>query len=82
MICTFPGDVGFWQAAIRDPDDPEYAALVEAVKAPRVFGIELLYTDHEGSQRTITFFILAPRGDDKWLCSEARHWNLDRPDPR
>jgi hypothetical protein len=76
------GDVGFWQAAIRDPDDPEYAALVEAVKAPRVFGIELLYTDHEGSQRTITFFILAPRGDDKWLCSEARHWNLDRPDPR
>ena len=52
------------------------------MKAPRVFGIELLYTDHEGSQRTITFFILAPRGDDKWLCSEARHWNLDRPDPR
>jgi hypothetical protein len=75
------GDVGFWQAAIRDRDDPEYAALVEAVKAPRVFGVELLYTDHEGDQRTITFFSLAPR-DDKWLCSAVRHWNLDRPDPR
>jgi hypothetical protein len=24
------GDVGFWQAAIRSRDDPEYAALVEA----------------------------------------------------
>ena len=76
------GDIGFWQAAIRDRDDPEYADLVEAVKAPRLFGIVLLYTDHEGSQRTITYFILAPRGDGKWLCSEVRHWNLDRPDPR
>jgi hypothetical protein len=76
------GDIGFWQAAIRDRDDPDYAELVEAVKAPRLFGIELLYTDHEGSQRTITYFILAPRGDGKWLCSEVRHWNLDRPDPR
>jgi hypothetical protein len=52
------------------------------VRAPRLFGVELLYTDHEGSQRTITYFILAPRGDGKWLCSEVRHWNLDRPDPR
>lgn len=76
------GDVGFWQAAIRDRDDPEYAALVEAVQSPRVFLIELLYTDHEGDQRTITQFSVAPRGDDKWLCSAVRHWNLDRPDPR
>jgi hypothetical protein len=76
------GDVGFWQAAIRDRNDPEYAALVEAVMARRVFGVELLYTDHEGTQRTITYFVLAPRGDEKWLCSAVRHWNLDRPDPR
>lgn len=76
------GDVGFWQAAIRDSEDPEYDALVEAVKEPRRFGIELLYTDHEGSQRTITYFVVTPRGDDKWFCSEVRHWNLDRPDPR
>ena len=60
----------------------EYDALVEAVKEPRRFGIELLYTDHEGSQRTITYFVVTPRGEDKWFCSEVRHWNLDRPDPR
>ncbi len=76
------GDVGFWQAAIRDRDDHEYAALVEAVKEPRIFAIELLYTDHEGGQRTIGQFALAPRTDGRWLCSVVRHWNLDRPDPR
>jgi len=78
-----PGDgVAFWQAAIRDPDDPEYAPLVESVRLPRVFAIELLYTDHEGGQRTIGRFSLARVGEDKWLCSAIRHWNLDRPDPR
>jgi hypothetical protein len=76
------GAVGFWQAAIRDPDDPEYAGLVDAVRSPRIFTIELLYTDHEGGQRTIGRFVLAPRGDSQWLCSMVRHWNLDRPDPR
>ena len=48
--------------------------------------IELLYSDHEGGQRTISLFSVTPReaGDDpsRWLCSVARHWNLDRPDPR
>jgi hypothetical protein len=76
------GDIGFWQAAIRDRDDPEYAALVEAISAPRVFAIELLYTDHEGGQRTIGMFSLAPVSESRWLCSMVRHWNLDRPDPR
>ena len=77
------GDVGFWQAAIRDHDDPEYETLVEAITTRRIFGVELLYTDHKGEQPTITFFILAPRDEDgRWLCSVVRHWNLDRPDPR
>jgi len=76
------GDVGFWQAAIRDQDDPEYTALVEAVKQPRVFVVELLYTDHEGGQRTIGAFSLAPFAEGHWICSMVRHWNLDRPDPR
>jgi hypothetical protein len=32
-----PGDyVGFWQAAIRDPDDAEYADLLDVVRSPRV----------------------------------------------
>src|SRR4029450_5289945 len=49
-----PGDdVGFWQAAIRDRDDPEYGALLAAVQAPRLFAIELMYSDHAGGQRAI-----------------------------
>jgi hypothetical protein len=78
-----PGDdVGFWQAAIRDREDPEYADLVEAIRAPRIFAIELLYTDHEGGQRTIGRYALMPREETQWLFSMIRHWNLDRPDPR
>jgi hypothetical protein len=78
-----PGDdIGFWQAAIRDRDDPEYADLVAAIRSPRVFAIELLYTDHEGGQRTIGRYALMPREGSVWLCSMVRHWNLDRPDPR
>jgi hypothetical protein len=76
------GDIGFWQAAIRDPEDPEYPALVEAVGAPRVFAVELLYTDHEGGQHTVGMFSMAPMGESRWLCSMVKHWNLDRPDPR
>ena len=75
------GDIGFWQAAIRDRDDPEYAPLVEVIGSRRMFVVELLYTDDEGAQRAITAFLLAP-GKERWLCSAIRHWNLDRPDPR
>ena len=76
------GDIGFWQAAIRDPEDPQYADVMEAVAAPRVFAVEVLYTDHEGGQHTIGMFSFAPMGEARWLCSMVRHWNLDRPDPR
>jgi hypothetical protein len=56
-----PGDdVGFWQAAIRDRDDAEYADLLDVVRSPRAFAIELLYSDHEGGQRAIGRFALAP----------------------
>jgi hypothetical protein len=78
-----PGrDVGFWQAAIRDPDDPEYADLMDTVQARNIFTVDLLYSDHEGGQRAIGRFTMAPRGDGDWMCSVVRHWNLDRPDPR
>jgi hypothetical protein len=78
-----PGDdIGFWQAALRDPADPEYARLVEAVRSPHVLGVELLYTDNEGGQHAIGRFALAPFDEGRWLCSVVKHWNLDRPDPR
>jgi hypothetical protein len=77
-----PGDdIGFWQAALREPDDPEYASLLEAVRSPRVFGVEVLYSDHEAGQRAIGRFALAPFGD-RWHCSVVQDWNLDRRDPR
>jgi hypothetical protein len=60
----------------------EYGALLEAVRGSRVFAIELLYSDHEGGQRAIGRFAVAPVKESVWLCSVVRHWNLDRPDPR
>jgi len=75
-------DIGFWQAAIRDHDDPQYDPLLEAVRSSRVFAMELLYSDHEGGQRMIGRFALAPASEGRWLCSVVRFWNLDRPDPR
>lgn len=82
------GDVSFWQAAIRDPEDPLHAPLAQAIAARTRIGIDLLYGDHEGGQRTITRFTITPREppdeQEPWLaaCATARHWNLDRADPR
>ena len=80
-----PGDIGFWQGAIRDADDPDYPALSEDIRDALPFTIEVLYGDHEGGQRTITRFGMTPHRDGdvtRWFPSVARHWNLDRPDPR
>ena len=76
------GDVGLWQGAIRDRDDPAHAPLVEAIEEPHIFNVTLLYSDHEGGQRTISRFSLSPGEGSSWTCSVIRHWNLDRPDPR
>lgn len=80
-----PGDVGFWQAAIRERDDPDYSWLSRCVTDAQAFTVELLYGDNEGGQRTITRFGMIPLqvGDEtRWYPSTALHWNLDRPDPR
>jgi hypothetical protein len=51
-----------------------------------VLAVELLYGDHEGGQRMITRFGLIPisaeDGRRRWLAVAARHWNLDRDEPR
>jgi hypothetical protein len=77
-----PSDTGFWQGAIRERDDPEFAELAEAINTRQPFRIDVLYGDHEGGQRTISRFSMLPREEGDWMCSVARHWNLDRPDPR
>jgi hypothetical protein len=75
-------DVGFWQAAFRDREDPEYAAALQAIKARAPVGVDLLYGDHEGGQRVISRFSVMPRDDEFWMPSVIRHWNVDSPDPR
>jgi hypothetical protein len=82
------GDVSFWQAAIRELEDPLYAPLKAAMAGRDGISIDLLYGDHEGGQRTITRFYLSPRAHDAeqepwmWMCAVVRHWNIDRNDPR
>jgi hypothetical protein len=65
------GDISFWQAALRDPADPLYAPLSETIEHGQALGVDLLYGDHEGGQRTITRFSLAPRthshDDEGWM---------------
>ena len=77
-----PGDVGFWQAAFRDPAEPGYAEICQAIQDRRRLGVELLYGDHEGGQHSVTRFALLPGEDGEWLAVASRHWNLDRADPR
>jgi hypothetical protein len=76
------GDLGFWQGALRDRDDPLFAVAADAIVSHQAMTVDLLYGDHEGGQRTITRFALLPRADGGWLTSASRHWNLDRADPR
>jgi hypothetical protein len=71
------GDQGFWQGALRDPDEPAFAAMRDAIEARQRVSVDVLYGDHEGGQRTVTRFALWPAGDDSWLTSTTRHWNLD-----
>jgi hypothetical protein len=76
------GDVGFWQGAFRDPSEPEFADVAARIAAPERVLIDLLYGDHQGSQRIVSRFSLLPRNDGGWLATIAKHWNVDRPDPR
>jgi hypothetical protein len=76
------GGSGYWEGAIRDPDDPLRPAFEKALADREPITIDVLYGDQEGGQRTISRFTLLPAGDDGWYAQVAKHWNLDRPDPR
>jgi hypothetical protein len=76
------GDTGFWQGAIREPDDPFREGLKDAFLAGRILTVDLLYGDHEGGQLTITRFILTREEDGHWRPGVVRHWALEGVDPR
>jgi hypothetical protein len=76
-------DIGFWQGAFRDPSSPDFVAARNAINGRERLVIDVLYSDHEGGQRVITRFSMSPREDGEgWIVSAARHWNIDRADPR
>ncbi len=76
-----PGGTGYWEAAIRDTDDPMRPEVEKALADKEPLRIDLLYGDQRGEQRTISRFTVLP-AEDFWYGQAARHWNLDRPDPR
>jgi len=76
------GDFGMWQGALRSPEDPDFAPLVEAIKNRQPISIEILYSDQVGGQRTISRFGLTPWPDDTWFAQGTRHWFLEGPAPR
>ena len=75
------GDIGMWQGALRNPDDPIRADVVDAIETGRPVTVELLYSDQVGQQRTISRFNLIP-ANETWLASLSRHWYLDWDGPR
>lgn len=81
-----PGDIFFWQGALRDSSDAIFDEISKAAKDQTALTVELLYGDEEGGQRTITrFTVLAHQPEDGeaiWLSTVSRHWNIDRADPR
>ena len=81
------GDLGLWQGALRDPDEPGYADVANAIDALEPVSVELLYSDQVGEQRTITRFAVVPYPDTDsdepaWTVTVIRHWFLDRDGPR
>ncbi len=71
------GDVGFWQAALRDPRSELYQAMNNAIRTSGRITIDLLYGDHEGGQPTITRFVLLPGQEHQWRCDVTRYWDLN-----
>lgn len=75
------GDLGVWQAAVRDRSDPLFAVGAEAATSGHGLSIDLLYTDQVGGQRTISRFGIRRLGGELTVAS-ARHWYLDAEAPR
>ncbi len=73
-----PGDVGYWQGAIRaaDTDRGDRETLCAAVTARRRLALFLRYGDQDGGHDTITRYTLMPDDDNYWIFGIGRHWTL------
>jgi len=77
------GDVSFFQSALRDRGEDLFDEVAASLTNREGMTIELLYTDDEGGQSTISRFALSSWGEDgPWSVGVSRHWNLDRDGPR
>jgi hypothetical protein len=76
------GDVGVLQGALRDPAEPDHAALTATARDREAFAVDLLYTDQVGGQRTISRFGVLPEDEGTWIAAVGRHWYLDAAGPR
>jgi hypothetical protein len=81
---SVPADqTGFWQAAIRDHDDPDYGPMRRAVEHGERVMIDVLYGDYEGGQRAVARFGVATskasRGEDAYSgrAEILRYWDLE-----
>ena len=84
-----PGDASFWQASLRAHDetlhsDEDLRRAVRGALVQRADGItiDLLYSDGEGGQPTVSRFSLLPRGVDEegdpalHIPTVVRHWRF------
>jgi hypothetical protein len=77
-----PGDVAFWQGALRDPAESIFEPMRLAIAAGAV-SVDLLYRDHEGGQRTVSHFSMVRRGGEPggheatWWSTLGNHRSLD-----
>src|SRR5947209_20343867 len=68
------GESGYWQGALRDPEQPGYDEVREALADDEPVPIDLLYGDYEGGQRTIARFVISrwPTDEDRPSVPDAR----------
>src|ERR1700722_17530455 len=64
-----PGGLGFWQGALRDPEEPLFAVSRQAILDVQPVTVDLLYGDQDGGQRCISRFALTPASDGRRLAA-------------
>jgi hypothetical protein len=77
-----PAGPGYWETALRDEQESLLADFVRVVADREPITIDLLHGDQESGQWTISRCPVLPASDGGWYSQIARHWNIDRAEPR